>query len=63
MQHCLFRGGGSSLCSIVLIDPTKNKIKDNQRTSMNERNTILYKNIYLQSILEKEHTICCKLER
>ena len=32
---------------ILLIDPTKNIIKDNERTSMNERNTLLYKNIYL----------------
>ena len=34
--------------------PTKNIIKDNERTSMNERNTLLYKNLSLSHfILER----------
>ena len=44
------------VCCILLIDPTKNMIKDNERTSINEtkRNTLLYKNISLSHfILEK----------
>ena len=35
------------LCSILLIDSTKNIIKDNERTSMNERNIPLYKDTSL----------------
>ena len=33
----------AAYCCILLIDPTQNIIKDNERTSMNERNTFLYK--------------------
>ena len=38
------------LCCIPLIDPTKTIFKDNERTSMNERNTFLYKK-YISLIL------------
>ena len=53
----------SDVCCIVSSFPTKNINKDNERTSMNERNTLLYKNIYLSFYSRKAHTVCCKFER
>ena len=35
----------------------------NERTSMNERNTLLYKNFSLSIYPRKGHTVCCKFER
>ena len=39
---------------LVLIDPTKNIIKDNERTSMNEQNTLLYKKYISLILFSKE---------
>ena len=50
-------------CCILLIDPTKNLIKDNKRTSMNKQITLLYKNISLSFYSWKGNTVCCKFER
>ena len=42
-------------CCILLIDPTKTILKDNERTSMNKRNTLLYKNLSFSFYSRKGH--------
>ena len=51
-------------CCILLIDPTKNITKDNERTSLNEpKHNFFYKNISLSFYSRKGHTVCCGFER
>ena len=45
------------VCCILLIEPIKNIIKDNERTSMNERNTLLYKNTSLILFSKGAHSL------
>ena len=48
---------------LSFMDSIKNIMKDSERTSMNERNTLLHKNISLSFYSRKGHTVCCKFER
>ena len=50
-------------CWILFIDTTKNIIKDDELTSMNEQNTLLYKNIPLSLYSRRGYTVCSKFER
>ena len=46
-------------CCILLKEPTKNIIKDNERTKRTKRNTLLYRKLSLSFYFRKGHTVSC----